>query len=1103
MTDIAAWLSERGLSKYEEAFRENDIDLDVLASLTEDELKALGVSLGDRKRLMRAITEARFDSTLGSTAVPPLPMSAAVIPERRQLTVLFADLVSSTALSHDLDPEDLRDLLAAYHQAVATAIRDAGGFVAKFMGDGVLAYFGYPTASEDAGERAVRAGLRIVTVMEALRARDGRRIEARVGIATGPVVVGEVVGEDIAREVNVVGETPNLAARLLTVADPGSVVIAESTRRLIGSLFVLRDLMPQIIKGLSNAVAAFQVVGERQGVSRFEATRRNEGSAFVGRGQEAGLILDRWQQARAGDDQLVMISGEAGIGKSRITDSLWQAVTAEPLIRLRYQCTPHHINSAFFPALTQVAAAAGLQPDDGGAATFKLVTVLPEISSLQVALIALMLGYDTSDDALNDLTPTRKRQLVLDAFADQIAADCRRLPVLWVIEDAHWIDPSTEALISRVLNSAGRQRLMVVVTHRPEYRPPWASNPMATALPLNRLSRTSSNLLLQSLANGKPLPEVAAEYIVSRADGVPLFMEELFKAMCDSGALAERTDRYELTQTLTGTEVPSTLQDSLMARLDRLAPAKVVAQLGAAIGREFDHGLLLDISSLRREAIAEGLNQLLSAGLLFSQQQGAATTYIFKHALIQDAAYGTMLRQRRREVHDRIARAMISRGADQRPELIAHHFEAAANVHDAATWLEKGGDLAFASAAGKEAAELWRRALALLPLSDEGHLVRIGVLQKLSAALLQVDGYSSTEAFDAGDAALQAAIRSGDWDLYVRVCAGNAPTHFARQDFERVERELVFVDAAQVSELAPIVRAQYYSIRGICRFHVGRIGDACEDLSSILAFKDDDSRDSSFGGGDARCVTLSYLSRARILQGQLDTGRRLGHLSLQRARSISHPYSIAWCLVTVTRNALTSGCYAETFEPIRESIELCERYGYGGRLGQAKVAYGMAIAATGNVEDGVSAIDIGLGLWRQTSDKFSLDLLLIEAANMFLRLDRPENVRRYLDQVEALYREVAERAGYAEYLRIDGRLLELSGNREGAAARYQEAVAYADVQSANLYKLRACCDLARMFADNGDHGAAKAALKPTLDWFNEGSDTLDIVEAKRQLQRSL
>jgi len=1086
-----------------EAFRDNDIDLDVLSALTDDDLKELGVSLGDRKRLRLALAEAPAAGPAAPPSPEPPPVAPTfvaptlVAPERRQLTVLFADLVASTALSRDLDPEDLRDLLTAYHQAVSAAIRDAGGFVAKFMGDGVLAYFGYPVASEDAGERAVRAGLRAVAVVAALPARDGRRLQARVGIATGPVVVGDVVGDDIAREINVVGETPNLAARLLGVGDPGSVVIADSTRRLIGDLFVLQALEPQAIKGFAEPVVAFRVVEERQGLSRFEATRRGQaqGGAFVGRGREAGLLLDLWQQARLGDDQLVLLSGEAGIGKSRITESLWQAVAAEPQLRLRYQCTPHHSNSALYPALAQLAAAAGLQPDDDVPA--RLASAIPVATEEQRLLIAAMLGHGVRNPAIDDLTPARRRQLVLDVFAEQLAADCRRLPVLWVIEDAHWIDPTTEALISRVLDGAGRQRLMVVVTHRPEYQPPWGAHPMATTVPLGRLSRTNAELLLKGLANGRAIPPAVAEYIAGRADGVPLFMEELFKAMCDSGALAERGDRYELTQPLTSTEIPATLQDSLMARLDRLAPAKIVAQLGAAIGREFEQGLLLAVAGLKPEAVAEGLKQLLDAGLLFSRREGAETTYIFKHALIQDAAYGSLLRQRRQEVHERIARAIVDGGTDQRPELIAHHFEAAGRPHDAATWLERGGDTAFASAANREAAVLWRRTLALMPRdSDAAQRRRIQVLQKLGAALLQADGYSSEEAFEAGQAALQVAQSLGDIELYVRVCASNAPTHFARQKFDRVERELAFVTQAQLDQLPATVRTHYHCIRGVCHFHVGRIGLAHDDLSTILGLDGGGESDSSFGGGDPRFVALSYLARAQVIRGYVDTATTLGQRALDYARSIAHAYSVAWGLVTVTRNAIARGTEGEALGLIRESIELCERHGYASRLGQARAAHGMVLAMTGNIEEGAREVEQGLELWRQTGNIFSLDLLLVEAGHVFMRLDEPDAARPFIDQAGALYQDAAERSGYAEYLRLSGRLLERAGDGSGAAARYREAIAFADGQSANLYKLRASTDLARLLAGEEDRAAALAVLRPVLDWFTEGHDAVDVSAAR-------
>jgi (2Fe-2S) ferredoxin len=459
--------------------------------------------------------------------------------------------------------------MQGYHRAAAETIREAGGFVAKFMGDGVLAYFGYPHASEDAAERAVRAGLTAIGAIKALPAPRNHVLRARVGIATGPVVVGDVTGEDLAREVNVVGETPNLAARLLSVGPPDGVIIAGSTRRLVGNLYVLEALEPQFLKGIAEPVLAFRVVSERQGLSRFEATRGTSHAApFVGRAQEVGLLLDRWEQARGGDGQLVLISGEAGIGKSRITETLWQAVTQAARHRLRYQCTPQHTNSPLYPAITQLVSAIGLESaGDELARLACLRGATPELTDEQRTLVANLLGVPFPPGSeLHNLTPARKRTLLLDGLTTHLTAQCRDRPVLWVVEDAHWIDPTTEELISRVVDRAISLRLLVVITHRPDYAPPWTSHPAATQLPLNRLSRGNANALLEGLGGNRSIPPAVLDYISSRADGVPLFMEELFQALRDSGTLSETRSGYELARPLDGTEIPATLQDSLMAR---------------------------------------------------------------------------------------------------------------------------------------------------------------------------------------------------------------------------------------------------------------------------------------------------------------------------------------------------------------------------------------------------------------------------------------------------------------------------------------------------------------------------------------------------------
>lgn len=1099
MSDIAAWLSEHGLAKYIDAFRENDVALDVLPSLSEADLKELGMSLGDRKRLLRAIASAPVD-----TPKPASRPEAAPAAERRQLSVAFVDLVSSTALSRLLDPEDFRDLLQAYHQTVAAAIRDGGGFLAKFMGDGVLAYFGYPTASEDAAERAVRAALQAVEAVAEMPAHRGHKLEARAGVATGPVVVGDVVGEDVAREVNVVGETPNLAARLLGVGNPGQVVVAGSTRRLVGELFAFEDLGPQSIKGISEPVAAFRVLGERQGLSRFEAIRRSQHSTLVGRGQEVGLLLDRWQQAKAADGQLALLSGEAGIGKSRICEILWQAVDeGGSCLRVRYQCTPQHTNSVLYPAITHLIGLADLQADlEPALKVARVRAAMPDLSEDQLTLIASLVGVPVPTDAtLVDLTPARRRRLLLDGFAEQLLAHCRARPVLWMVEDAHWIDPTTEELLSLVIDRISSERLMIVVTHRPEYRAPWAGTSIATQLSLNRLSRSHATALLQGVAASKALPAELVEYVVARSDGVPLYMEELFQALTESGAVREGKDAFEIVRPLMEAEVPSSLQDSLMARLDRLAPAKSVAQLGAAIGREFHRELISSVADMPPDALAEGLDQLLTAGLIFSRGSASDAAYAFKHALIQEAAYGSMLRARRQQVHARIARTLVERSGVERPELIAHHFEAAGDRHQASRWLEKAGDTAMRAAAAQEAIRFWRQALSLAADEDDAlsRHWRIEMMQKLASALLQVEGYASAEAFELGEAALCLARDARNPELYLRICISRSPTLFSRQAFDMVERDLMALSDAEVEQLGVQAQARWWCLRGIVHVHMARVDAAQHALGKVYDLGDGFETDSSFGGGDVRFVARGYLAGNDFIGGFPDRALRRADEALQIATAINHAFSMAWANVTKGRVLVRAGRHVEAIAVLDEAIEICERFGYVARHGYALVTRGSAKAALGQVAEGVEEIDRGIGIWRRTAGTFSLDLSMLEAANVLMQVGQPTLAQPYLDQATSFYETGMERVGYAEYFRLDGRRLAAGGDRSAAMTRLREAIAVAEQQGAQLFRLRASHDLASLIAKSGDKESARTLLLPVYGWFTEGFGTQDLLAARQLL----
>jgi class 3 adenylate cyclase/tetratricopeptide (TPR) repeat protein len=1101
MKDIAVWLEEIGLAKHSETFRSHDIDFDVLPALDENELKELGLSLGDRKRLLRAIAE--LSEAVPETPAQAVPPSTAVpSAERRQLTVLFVDLVDSTALSQQLDAEDLRDVMRGYHEAVARVIRDADGFVAKFMGDGVLAYFGYPQASEDAAERAVRASLQAVAAVKALPPFQGRILATRVGVATGPVVVGDVVGDDIAREINVVGETPNLAARLLGVSRPDTVVIAETTRRLIGDRFTLMALGPQTLKGIAEPVAAFEVTGERHGLSRFEAAGNSLSSHFVGRNQEVGLLLDRWQQAKAGDGQLILLSGEAGIGKSRITETMYRHVAADTHYLIRYQCTPQHINSSLYPAITQLANAAGIQPeDDATARTTRIRSALPDVTEEQVELVANLLGVPFPEGSSSGaLAPTRRRQLMLDAFAVQLEALSRQRPVLWIVEDAHWIDPTTEELVSRIVEKSATQRLLIVVTHRPEYLPPWSSDPIATQLVLNRLSRTHARGLLEGLGGGKAVPPEAAEYILARTDGVPLYVEELFRALCDSGALRETATAFELARRLEGTAVPATLQDSLMARLDRLAPAKTVAQLGAAIGREFEYGLLFTIAGMQPQVLSTGLDQLITAGLIFARGTAPEVTYTFKHALVQDAAYGSMLKQRRQVVHANIAQTLASRAQDTRPELLAHHFEIAGQYQEAAKWLEAAGDAAVYAAASREAIRVWKLALKILAdetLSRDAQRWLVELQQKLSGVITQVEGYGSVAALEVAETALSQAVRLDDTELYVRTACSMSATLSARLDFDRMEQLLARVSDDELQHLSASVRARFWCTRGSVRFHRGRFVDAGSDLGTIMEINDRTLRhDSTFGGGDVRVTARYYLARANLVFGFQDKADRVAAETLTLAKEIGHPFSIAWALITGGRTNFWGGKYADAVALLDQSIEINDRYGFVGRQGLSLACRGMTVMALGDVSSGVEEFDRGLDLWRRSSGQFAVDLLLVEAADILVQNGCYEVARPYLEEARRHFASGPERSGYAEFFRIDGRLMAVDGDRGAARAKFQEARAIAESQGANRFRLRASRDLARLLAEDGDVEGARNVLEPVYAWFTEGFDAPDIKGAK-------
>jgi class 3 adenylate cyclase len=723
MQQIADWLEKLGMPEYSERFSENKIDVSVLPHLTDQDLKDIGVALGHRRKILAAIAEL-----VSAVQAPPQPTLTEAkrqdTAERRQVTVMFSDLVGSTALSARMDPEDLREIITSYQRCVSDAVQRFGGFIAKYMGDGVLAYFGYPHAHEDDPERAVRAGLDLIAAVSALKAVG--QLQTRVGIATGLVVVGDLVGTGEAQERGIIGETPNLAARLQGIAEPNVVVIAEGTRKLLGNLFELDDLGAKDLKGVIGPVRAWAALRPALVESRFEALHATDLTELVGREEELELLLRRWSRAKSGEGQVVLLSGEAGIGKSRLTAALLERIATEPHTRLRYFCSPQHTDSALYPIISQMERAARLAHGDTAQVKLdKLDALLAQTStsSQDVSLLADMLSLpnDGRYPALG-LQPQQRRQKTLEALTAQVEALSRQNPLLMIFEDAHWADPTSLELFGRVVDRIRTHRVLLVVTFRSEFQAPWVGRPHVTALTINRLAERDISAMIDRVVGNKLFPANVRQDIIERTDGIPLFVEEMTKALLEAGSedAAQRTAAAIPSPTLA---VPASLQASLMARLDRLGPAKEVAQIGAAVGREFSHVLVAAVVGKPEVELGSALDRLMAAGLLFRQGVPPHATYLFKHALVRDAAYASLLRGQRQQLNARIVAFLEKQFEETRtnqPELLAQHcVEAGLNQKAVKYWL-MAGQLSLTRSTLVEAVTQLRKGLALVANLPEG-----------------------------------------------------------------------------------------------------------------------------------------------------------------------------------------------------------------------------------------------------------------------------------------------------------------------------------------------------------------------------------------------
>jgi predicted ATPase/class 3 adenylate cyclase len=1088
------------MQQYEEAFRDNAIDASVLPELTADDLKDLGVTLvGHRRRLLAAIAAFRGDSRPVS-GTPPDQVAHVSDAERRQLSVMFCDLVGSTALSTRFDPEDLRELIAHYHRVVANTVGRFDGFVAKYMGDGVLIYFGYPAAHEDDAERAVRAGLAVIDAVGGLATREP--LNVRLGIASGLVVVGDLIGEGAAQERGVVGETPNLAARLQALATPGTLVIAENTRRQIGALFELQDLGVQFIAGFGEPQHAWRVVGDSGVLSRFEALR-SETTPLVGRKEELDLLLRRWQQAECGEGRVVLISGEPGLGKSRLTAALSEVIGSQPHTRLRYFCSPYHQDSSLYPFIAQLEHAAGFERGDTVEEKLGELRMLLAPSAqddVDIELLAELLSLPSDASELN-LSPQRKREMLFGALQHHLETLARARPVLMVFEDAHWIDPTSRELLDLTLDRVARLPILVIVTFRPEFQHAWSGQPHVTSLALNRLGGQDGAALVETLAGNAGVARDTVEEIVARADGVPLFVEELTKAVLESGDRAAAL----AASPSSALAIPATLHASLIARFDRLGPlAKEIAQIGAVVGREFGYELIERVAGRSDDELQVGLDRLTAAGLLFCRGSPPHASYVFKHALVQDAAYGTLLRARRQELHARVGAVLEQHFADlveRQPELLAHHLTTAGDTERAVDQWLKAGRYAAQRLAHLEAIRHFERGIGILPALAEGRErdrreIELQLARGLS--LFTTEGFVSGAGGEAYERAHELSEQSGDTRQLFMAVFGLWVSANGRGGMVECRQFSLRLQQLTVADADDGLRLQaHHSAWTTCLFsgEPAAVREHCEAGRRLYDPERHRLHRQLYGGHDPGACALYMGAQAYWLLGHPNSALAIAREALALAERIAHPFTLATALIM---NAML---HLDRDEPevALQRIEAAEALAEEQRIGlvlEPQILRGAVMTAQGAFEEAIAHLRDGLRQPRSIRLRhYGLARLAEALSHTGEHQQALTAVGKGLEDQE----RTGQRRWEPELHRLEGVALVGLNRLEEAQRAIEKALRVARRQQAKAYELRAATSLAQLWGEQGRRAEASDLLAPVYGWFTEGFDTADLKEARALL----
>jgi class 3 adenylate cyclase/predicted ATPase len=1123
---VSAWLDNLGLSIYHESFEHNAITWDVLPELNEGDLEALGVLLGHRKILLRAIAQlSQSTAIMGPGSIP-----AGVIPEeqpfppernqaeRRQLTVMFCDLVDSTALSCRLDPEDLQDVIRRFLDACSQAISRLDGYIAKYMGDGMLAYFGYPHAHENDAERAVHAGLAILDTVKAFNLDNSHpqlSIAARIGIATGQVVVGELIGQDTAKERSVFGETPNLAARLQALAKPGQLIIDLATKRLVGNEFEFLDLGASLLKGFDTPVQAWQVLNIKPSASRFESYRSSQLAKFVGREQEVSLLLGRWREAVDGEGQVVFLSGEAGIGKSRIARSLCDHLADERHQTIQFQCSPYHTNTSLYPVINFLRQAAGLASQDSAETQLDKLDAMAVESGIDnpetVSLLADLLSIqgDHRYPPL-DMSSEKRKDMTLEALVYHLQRLADRCPLLLTVEDAHWLDPTTLELMTRIIGRIRQMHVLLLITSRPGFKPVWAEYSYVTSLTLCRLPRRHSAELVATMTRGKALPPEVQQAILAKADGIPLYIETLTENVLGSGLLTEGNDSFILKGSLKGLPIPDSLQALLMERVDRLGPAKEIVQIGAAIGREFTYELLQAIVEVPDSELKNALDLFVASGLVLQEGEIPLATYYFKHALVQEAAYSMLPRKPRRALHARIAKTLESRFSERvsmEPELLAYHYEQAGLAGPAVEYYHRAARHDVERSASIEALNHFNRALELLkelPQDPERNALELELLIARGVPLMSVKGYASDEMEHNYQRAKDLLQEHSGSVHQFRAIRGLWVFHLVRGQLANARGLAEDLLALAQHEQSPELLIEAHHALGATYFYLGRFDETRTHLFAAKSLDDSNQHRSRifFYGQDSGITSRILLARTLWILGEVDQAGTLALETMDMARELEHPFTRVFTLIFLAWIYSGARNAEKTLEITNEAIAISTQYSFELGLAWATASQGWALADTGQ-EEGLAKLINGLSATRATGARIHDTCTLALLAEIYLRRNRIDEGLAAIEEAQKLAVTGGVLFWQAELFRLKGELLlgQSGESVQEAEKCLCEALKIAQDQHATMLELRAATSLAKLWRKLNKVDSAKRILNAVYSRFNECVDNLDLIEAKTVLEQ--